>query len=76
MSHKPAQHWRYEFRVERQLGPAIAAHFPELTMTYDNGETVLSGVLPDQAALHGVLMHIRDLGLTLVAFRRIGDDAI
>ena len=37
----------------------------------ENGEMVLVGQLPDQAALHGVLTKIRDLGLTLIAVNRI-----
>jgi hypothetical protein len=36
-----------------------------------NGDTVLSGALVDQTALHGVLIKIRDLGLPLVAVRRL-----
>ncbi|NTU78372.1 MAG: hypothetical protein HGA45_03050 [Chloroflexales bacterium] len=73
MSHEPTVQWQYEFRVERQLGPGVAALFPELTLAYDQQETVMRGALPDQAALHGVLMRIRDLGLTLVALQRVAD---
>ncbi|MBK9712315.1 MAG: hypothetical protein IPO81_13485 [Kouleothrix sp.] len=64
----------YEIRVERQIGSALAALFPEFTLTYRDGETLLRGTLPDQAALHGVLARIRDLGLTLVALARVADD--
>lgn len=64
----------YEIRVERQIGPALAGLFPEFTLTYRDGETLLRGSLPDQAALHGVLARVRDLGLTLVALTRVADD--
>lgn len=64
----------YEIRVERQIGSALAALFPEFTLTYRDGETLLRGTLPDQAALHGVLARVRDLGLTLVALTRVADD--
>jgi hypothetical protein len=37
----------------------------------ENGDTVISGELPDQTALHGILMIIRDLGLTLVEVKSI-----
>ena len=61
----------YEIQVEHHLGPAVVAHFPGWTVTLaPDGTTVLEGAIPDQAALHGVLARIRDLGLTLVAVRR------
>lgn len=68
-------HTRYLIRIERELGPGIAALFPEFTVTHDSGTTVMRGALPDQAALHGVLVRIRDLGLTLIALTRENDQS-
>lgn len=57
----------YEIRIEGHLGDSWSDWFEELTIyRHKNGETVLYGPM-DQAALHGVLMKIRDLGLPLVA---------
>lgn len=57
----------YEIRVKSHLGPASAAAFTGFSIRHqDSGETVLSGPVVDQAALHGILMKIRDLGLILV----------
>lgn len=61
----------YEIRVERRLGPGLVALFPEFELREEDGLTLMRGVLLDQAALHGVLMRIRDLGLTLVAVARV-----
>lgn len=70
MARKPCS-VRYEIRVERLLGPAVTAHFPEWTVTpAADGTTLLAGSVVDQAALHGVLARIRDLGLTLISVRR------
>lgn len=68
-------HTRYIIRVDRELGPGIAALFPEFTTTHDEGTTVMRGTLPDRAMLHGVLTRIRDLGLTLIALARENDES-
>jgi hypothetical protein len=57
----------YEIRIKARLTPERAAWFEGLTLTVeDNGETLLRGFFKDQAALHGVLAKIRDLGLPLL----------
>ena len=59
---------RYEIRIEGHLGSSWSPWFDGLTIRHEGtGETVLSGPVVDQAALHGVLMKIRDLVLPLVA---------
>jgi hypothetical protein len=64
----------YEIRVAGHLSTNWAARFEGLSMRHQpEGETVLSGLL-DQAALHGVLARIRDLGLKLISVRRIEED--
>lgn len=58
----------YEIRVRDYLTTGWAAWFDEMELRYEaEGEMVLVGSLPDQAALHGVLTKIRDLGLTLIS---------
>ena len=62
----------YEIRVERHLGPAVAALFPGFDLRHEaDGSSVLTGVLPDQAALHGALALVRDLGLVLIDVRGV-----
>jgi len=61
----------YEIRVAGHLSANWAARFEGLSMRHEpDGETVLSGLL-DQAAIHGVLMKVRDLGLRLISVNRI-----
>jgi hypothetical protein len=58
----------YEIRVKGHLDDRWAGWFEGLTITRDaNGETLLTGPVVDQAALHGLLRKVRDLGLPLVA---------
>ncbi len=61
----------YEIRVAGHLSENWAARFEGLSMRHEpEGETALSGKL-DQAALHGVLMKIRNLGLNLISVNRV-----
>jgi hypothetical protein len=58
----------YHIRVQGHLDETWAAWFDPLTITNAaNGEALLAGELPDQPALHGILIKIRDLGLPLLA---------
>jgi hypothetical protein len=58
----------YQIRIKGHLGKQWADWFEGLTTTLDdNGDTLLSGRIVDQAALHGLLKKLRDLNLTLVS---------
>jgi hypothetical protein len=61
----------YEIRVEGQLGRRWSAWFDGLSFTYDGNTTLLRGSLRDEAALHGVLLKIRNLALPLLAVSRV-----
>ena len=65
----------YQVRLCGHLDPRWAARLevPSLTQESD-GTTTLGGIAVDQAALHGLLQRVRDLGLTLVAVIRVGSD--
>lgn len=61
----------YEIRVEGHLGENGAIWFEDFQIEYStDGETILRGPIIDQAALHGILNCIRDLGLTLTLVRQ------
>ncbi len=61
----------YEIRIRGLLDDRWAEWFGGLTLTRQaNGETVLSGLVLDQAALHGLLRKVRDLGLPLISVTR------
>jgi hypothetical protein len=62
----------YQIRVKGHLDDTWADWFEGLTITnQENGDAVLSGRLPDQAALHGVLKQISNLGLTLISVNTV-----
>ena len=65
---------RYEIRVKGILDGRWTAWFEDLQVTSDGEETVICGPVADQAALHGLLTKVRDLGLFLVSVRRLDPD--
>ena len=60
-----------EIRVRGHLGETLLAGFPGFDATERDGETLLAGALPDQAALFGVLAEVEALGLELLEVRRV-----
>jgi hypothetical protein len=68
---------RYEIRVEGMLDEHWSAWFDGLQVTSGrHGETVIAGPVTDQAALHGLLAKVRDLGLPLVSVHRVGSESL
>lgn len=63
----------YQIRIKGELGPQWSEWFDELAITLEeDGNTLLSGTLIDQAALHGILKKVRDLGIPLLAVNIVG----
>jgi hypothetical protein len=68
----PGQPAIYQIRLKGHLGPQWTDWFEGLTITLQkDGDTLLTGPLVDQAALHGLLKKIRDLGMPLLSVNRI-----
>lgn len=73
----PDQPMVYEIRLRGHLGRGWADWFGDVTITLqDNGETLLSCPVVDQAALYGLLRKVRDLGLPLISVTRAQTDQI
>ncbi len=67
-------HHDYEIRVAGRLAPHWAAWFDGLAVVPgDGGTTVLRGPVADQAALHGLLQKLRDLGLPIISLTQKED---
>ncbi len=67
---------RYEIVISGHLPPQWAAAFDGMELyCRNNGQTAISGFLPDQSALYGLLLHLRDLGLTLISVNPVASDA-
>ena len=66
---------RYEIRLKGHLDTRWAAWFDGLSLTHESdGTTTIRGPIIDQAALHGVLQKLRDLGLPLVSVTHVDPD--
>jgi hypothetical protein len=64
----------YQIRVKGVLDSCWSAWFDGLQLTSDHGQTSIAGPVTDQAALHGLLAKVRDLGLELLEVRRTDPD--
>jgi hypothetical protein len=63
----PSRPMAYQIRIAGQLDSRWADWFEGLTITLDGGDTLITGPVVDQAALHGLLKRVRDLGMPLVS---------
>jgi hypothetical protein len=72
MKPMPIQPTSYEIRVAGHLPPEWVDWFEGLTITLEeDGNTLLTGFVADQAALHGLLKKVRDLGLSLLSVNQV-----
>jgi len=69
-AHKPRI---YQIGVEGTLDEAWSDWFEGLTVSQQGDETLLTGPVRDQSALHGLLARIRDLGLPLLSVKRVDE---
>ena len=77
MSNKstPSQPNIYQIRIKGHLGDQWSDWFEGLTITLEEGgETLITGALADEAALHGLLKKVRDLGMPLLSVNRVQSD--
>lgn len=71
----PAQH--YEIRVSGHLGSRWATWFDGMTLVADDdGTSIICGNVVDQAALHGLLQKLRDLGITLISLTPLAPETV
>ncbi len=71
----PSQPMSYQIRISGHLGAQWTGWFGDLSITLEeNGATLLTGPVTDQAALYGLLRKVRDLGLPLISVMRVESD--
>ena len=70
--HDPDQPMVYQIKVKGHLVPQWTDWFEGLTITLEDGNTLLTGTVIDQAALHGLLKKVRDLGVPLLSVNSVG----
>ncbi|MCP4415676.1 MAG: hypothetical protein GY805_03575 [Chloroflexi bacterium] len=64
----------YKIRVQGRIDPQWSDWFDAFTITPIGDESLLTGLVADQAALHGLISKIRDLGLPLLCVQQMGDE--
>ena len=73
-----APNTRYEFRVNGRLSQEMQAWFEDMTLSVDETtsppQTIVQGIIRDQAALYRVISRLRDLGLTLLSVNHIPEE--
>jgi hypothetical protein len=65
------QRQNYEIRIRGHLGAKMLRAFPTLAARTQDEDTLLTGCLPDQAAMYGVIARLEALGLELLELRRV-----
>ena len=74
---KKTTHTVYEIKLNDYLDTKWAEWFYDMVITHENdGTTTLYGPLPDQAALHNILLRIRDMNLMLINVCKINDTSL
>ncbi len=74
-AHRGSDSLRYEIRLQGRLSPRWAATFDGMTLTaHEDGTTILHGPVADQAALHGLLRRLADLGIPLLSVTQVDPD--
>lgn len=74
---EPNQPSIYQIRLKGHLGYEWTAWFEGLSISLeDNGDTLLTGAVVDQSALHGLLKKVRDLGMPLLLVMRVEQDGL
>ena len=72
---EPVEPVVYQIRIKGHLGAGWPEWFGDVTITLqDNGDTLLTGPVVDQAALHGLLKKVRDLGMPLLSVNCVKSD--
>ena len=61
----------YRIKLKGHLDPKWSDWFEQMAISPEGDQTILTGAVADQAALHGLLIRIRDLNLTLLSVERI-----
>ena len=72
--HKTHALARYRIKVKGHIGSAWSEWFADMAISVNCTESILTGMVADQAALHGLLIRIRDLNLTLLSVEQLAPD--